>query len=147
MLTAHAARKPIVLRGTLRSRHPGMAAAPTGRRLFRPSRSFPHFPIEDFPFWEIPAPPYPAASLQRRRSAMKKSRHSQKYRRILHLLRQLREDRGLLQSDVAKRFGAYASFVSKCESGERRIDVVELAEFCQAYGISVHEFLKRAGIE
>jgi transcriptional regulator with XRE-family HTH domain len=77
---------------------------------------------------------------------MKKSRHSHKYRRILQLLRQLREDRGLLQSDVARKFGAYASFVSKCESGERRIDVVELADFCQVYGMSLHEFLKRAGI-
>ena len=78
---------------------------------------------------------------------MKKSRHSQKYRRILRLLRQLREQRGLLQSDVARRFGAYASFVSKCESGERRVDVVELAEFCKVYGISVSEFLKKTGIE
>jgi transcriptional regulator with XRE-family HTH domain len=78
---------------------------------------------------------------------MKKSRHSPKYRRVLQLLRQLREDRGLLQSDVARKFGAYASFVSKCESGERRIDVVELATFCDAYGISVHEFLRRVGIE
>jgi transcriptional regulator with XRE-family HTH domain len=78
---------------------------------------------------------------------MKKSRHSPKYRRVLQVLRQLREDRGLLQADVARKFGAYASFVSKCESGERRIDVVELAEFCRTYGISLHEFLKRAGIE
>lgn len=80
-------------------------------------------------------------------AGMKKSRHSQKYRRILQLLRQLREDRGLLQSDVARKFGAYASFVSKCESGERRIDVVELADFCHVYGIPVREFLNRAEIE
>lgn len=78
---------------------------------------------------------------------MKKSRHSQKYQRILQLLRQLREDRGLLQSDVARKFGAYASFVSKCESGERRIDVVELADFCKVYGISLSEFLEKTGIE
>ena len=78
---------------------------------------------------------------------MKKSRHSPKYRRILRLLRALREEQGLLQADVARKFGGYASFVSKCESGERRIDVVELAEFCKVYGISLSEFLKRAGIE
>lgn len=78
---------------------------------------------------------------------MKKTQHSRKYRRILRLLRQLREERGLLQSDVGRKFGAYASFVSKCESGERRIDVVELAEFCKIYKTSVAEFLNRAGIE
>jgi hypothetical protein len=49
--------------------------------------------------------------------------------------------------EVAKHFHAYDSFVSKIESGERRIDVVELAEFCQLYGVRLAAFLKRAGIE
>lgn len=77
---------------------------------------------------------------------MKKSRHSTKYRRVLQLLRQLREERGLRQSDVARRLGVYATFVSKCEAGDRRVDVVELADFCKVYGISLSDFLKRAGI-
>jgi transcriptional regulator with XRE-family HTH domain len=49
--------------------------------------------------------------------------------------------------DVAKKLGTYATYVSKCESGERRIDVVELAEFCQLYRVSVIELLKSVGIE
>jgi hypothetical protein len=34
--------------------------------------------------------------------------------------------------------------VSKCESGERRVDVVELAQFCRAYGVSLIDFLRDA---
>lgn len=78
---------------------------------------------------------------------MRKSRFSKQYESVLRTLRQVRKDARLTQTDVARRFGAHASFVSKCESGERRIDVVELAEFCRLYRISLADFLKRAGVE
>jgi len=39
------------------------------------------------------------------------------------------------------------SFVSKVESGERRVDVVELADFCRIYGIRLSAFLKRIGLD
>jgi hypothetical protein len=48
---------------------------------------------------------------------------------------------------VGAAFGAHASFISKCESGERRIDVVELAEFCRLYKVSLAKFLSAAGFE
>lgn len=57
---------------------------------------------------------------------MQKSSHDKKYARILAALKDARLAAGLTQTDVARRFGAHASFVSKCESGERRIDVLEL---------------------
>lgn len=78
---------------------------------------------------------------------MRKSRYSKQYGALLHALRQARRDAGLTQTEVARKFGAHASFVSKCESGERRIDVVELAAFCRVYRIPVAEFLKLVGIE
>ncbi len=77
---------------------------------------------------------------------MQKSQHTQKYERLLKALRQAREDAGLTQLDVAKRLGAYASYVSKCESGERRVDVVELAEFCRIYEVAITDLLKAAGL-
>lgn len=78
---------------------------------------------------------------------MRKSRFSKHYETLLRTLKQVRRDQGLTQTDVARRFGAHASFVSKCESGERRIDVVELAEFCRIYQMTLHDFLKRVGLE
>jgi transcriptional regulator with XRE-family HTH domain len=78
---------------------------------------------------------------------MKKARHSRAYRRVLEALRELRREAGLTQTDVATQFGTHASFVSKCESGERRIDVVELAAFCRMYGVTIAAFAQRAGLE
>ena len=77
---------------------------------------------------------------------MKKLRHSAKYDQLLRVLRQTRKRAGLTQTDVARKFGAHASFVSKCESGERRLDVVELAEFCRLYGVRLAALLKDAGL-
>jgi hypothetical protein len=39
------------------------------------------------------------------------------------------------------------SFVNKCETGERRIDIVELAELCKLYGVKLVTLLKQAEIE
>ena len=77
----------------------------------------------------------------------KKSRHSKDYDRLLRSLREVRKAAGLTQAEVAKAFGTHASFVSKCESGERRIDVVELREFCRLYDLTLSAFLRKAGLE
>ncbi len=78
---------------------------------------------------------------------MKKSKYSRKYTRLLEVLRETRKSAGLTQTEVGKKFGAHASFVSKCESGERRIDVIELAAFCRIYRTSVSAMLEEIGIE
>lgn len=77
---------------------------------------------------------------------MQKSPYNEKYQQLLKSLRQARNDAGLTQLDVAERLGTYASYVSKCESGERRIDVVELAEFCRLYGVQVIKLLEEVGL-
>lgn len=59
------------------------------------------------------------------------------YRRLLTRLRQARIDAGLTQQQVAERLGKPQSYVSKCESGERRIDAVELKRFAALYGAEV----------
>lgn len=77
---------------------------------------------------------------------MQKTQHTKRYARLLGELRQARKNAGLTQLDVAKQLGTYASYVSKCESGERRVDVVELDEFCRLYGIKLLDLLKSAGL-
>ena len=77
---------------------------------------------------------------------MEKSQHTAAYKRLTAALRAARESAGLTQQDVVDATGSYASFVSKVESGERRIDVVELAALCRLYKITVAAFLKTAKI-
>ena len=71
---------------------------------------------------------------------MEKSIHSAQYAIFLRVLRQTRKRAGLSQVQLAAKLGETQSFVSKCERGERRIDVVELRTFCRAFGISLRQF-------
>lgn len=75
---------------------------------------------------------------------MEKSQFTAGYRRLTAALREARESAGLTQAEVAERLGLYASFVSKVEAGERRLDVIELAQFCKAYGVELVALLKAA---
>jgi transcriptional regulator with XRE-family HTH domain len=49
---------------------------------------------------------------------------------------------GLTQVEVAKKLRRPQSYVSKCESGKRRVDVVELAEFAQLYRKDLNFFIR-----
>lgn len=74
---------------------------------------------------------------------MRKSLFSHRQQVLLSLLRRLRIDLGLRQVDVAERLGEPQSFVSKYESGERRLDLVELEQVCEALGLSLSELVRR----
>jgi transcriptional regulator with XRE-family HTH domain len=64
-----------------------------------------------------------------------------RYRQFLRRLRAAREEAGLTQVEVAKALRRPQSFVSKCESGERRVDVVELERFAALYQKPLDFFL------
>ena len=68
--------------------------------------------------------------------------HSPRYRQFLKKLRAARLDAGLTQQQVARALRKPQSFVSKCESGERRVDVVELERFAKVYGKGLEDFLR-----
>jgi transcriptional regulator with XRE-family HTH domain len=72
---------------------------------------------------------------------MEKSIHSASYAIFLKVLKKTREDAGLTQTQLAQKIGETQTFISKCERGERRIDVVELRTFCQAFGVSLQQFV------
>ena len=74
---------------------------------------------------------------------MQKSLSSSKQKSFLELLRQVREEAGLRQIDVASRLDQPQSFVSKYESGERRLDLLELELVCEACDINLSGFVKR----
>jgi len=65
----------------------------------------------------------------------------QKYQELLNRLRTARLEAGLTQEEVAKRLGKNQSFVSRSETGERRIDVIELQAFADIYRKPISYFL------
>ncbi|HNJ14628.1 MAG TPA: helix-turn-helix transcriptional regulator [Anaerolineales bacterium] len=72
---------------------------------------------------------------------MSKTIYSEKYKKVLEQLRQARRDAGFTQTEVALALGKPQSFVAKCESGERRLDIIELSEFAVLYGKKIEYFL------
>lgn len=62
---------------------------------------------------------------------------------LLTLLRDIRKEAGLRQTDLAKKLEKPQSYVSKYESGERRLDLLELEQVCQAIGIRLNVLVKR----
>lgn len=64
-------------------------------------------------------------------------------RRLLSLLREMRLAAGLRQGDLAERLGQPQSFVSRFESGDRRLDVLEVWQVCEALGVSFSDFAQR----
>lgn len=74
---------------------------------------------------------------------MDKSIYSAEYRRLCALLRELRIEAGLTQIEVAERLDEPQSFVSKYESGERRLDVIELGQVAEALGFPMRTVLGR----
>jgi len=66
---------------------------------------------------------------------MARSTHHPSYQTLLTLLRDLRERAGFTQLALAESLGNTQTFISKIERGERRIDVVEFVEICEALGV------------
>lgn len=61
-------------------------------------------------------------------------KHGPAYRALADRLRQARSEAGLTQQEVARKLGKPQSFISKCETGERRLDLLELGAFARLYG-------------
>lgn len=62
--------------------------------------------------------------------------HSTPYVKLRQLLREARETAELTQAQLADRLGRPQSFVSKYESGERYLDVIEFVDVCHALDLS-----------
>lgn len=69
------------------------------------------------------------------------------YQRLYATLRQLRVERDLTQAQLGERLGLTQRKVSLFESGDRRLDVIELIRIARALGVGLTELLDRAGIE
>jgi len=78
---------------------------------------------------------------------MVKSIFTKEYSLFLSRLRSVRKRSGLTQEQLAERLNLTQSIISKCERGERRIDVIELRAFCIALEISLPEFIQQIELD
>jgi len=79
----------------------------------------------------------------KKKSAVMKSIYSKEYRFVIGQLKKARKEAGLTQKEAAEKLGRPQSFISKCESGERRIDIVELKKFAEIYKKPIDFFIKQ----
>jgi len=68
--------------------------------------------------------------------------YSKEHRMLVEKLKKARKEAGLDQEAVAKLLGVTQSYISKMESGQRRIDIVQLKRFAGVYRKKIDYFLK-----
>lgn len=75
--------------------------------------------------------------------SVKKSIYTDQNEKLIALLRKIRVEAGLTQVQLAERLGQKQSFISKYESGERRLDLIQLRQICVAVGMPLEKFVRR----
>lgn len=72
-----------------------------------------------------------------------RSIYTPEHQLLATLLRDVRLQAGLRQVDVAKAMRRSQSFVSDYESGQRRLDLVELRALCKVLGTTLPRLVQR----
>ena len=73
---------------------------------------------------------------------MVKSIQTKEYAYFVERLRNARLEAKLTQTKVAKKLKRPQSHISNIESGQQRVDVVELQRFAKLYGKDINYFIK-----
>ncbi len=74
---------------------------------------------------------------------MAKSQHVIGYRVVLKLLREMREEAGLTQRQMAEKVRKPQPWVHKSETGERRLDIHEFLIWCKACDVDAEVAFRR----
>lgn len=74
---------------------------------------------------------------------MKKSIYSTDYKFLVSQLKKARREAGLTQRGVAEKLGRTQSYISKVESGDLRVDIIQLREFAGLYKKDINYFLTK----
>lgn len=73
---------------------------------------------------------------------MNKVIYTQDHKSVIKKLKKARITIGLDQKQVAQKLNKTQSFISKIESGQRRVDIVQLKEFAKIYKKPLEYFIK-----
>lgn len=74
---------------------------------------------------------------------MDKAIYSKDHKFLVEQLKKARTEASLDQEKAAKLLGRTQSYISKVESGQRRIDIVQLKEFAKVYKKELGFFIKK----
>ncbi|PHP29146.1 transcriptional regulator [Limimaricola cinnabarinus] len=74
---------------------------------------------------------------------MPKTLEDQRHDAFIHYLAEKRAEAGLKQVELAERMKVYQSFIARLESGQRRVDVVELVKLGEVLGFDPTEIVGR----
>ncbi len=74
---------------------------------------------------------------------MPKSVHSTRHKVLATAIAEQRRAISMTQADLAKRLGRHQPFVANIESGERRVDLVELLDIADIIGLDVPKLIAR----
>ena len=72
----------------------------------------------------------------------RKSIHKPEYQTLLNMLADIRNKAGLKQAELAELLERSQSYVSDVERGGRRLDLLQLREYCQACGQDFVSFVR-----
>ncbi|MCW9054882.1 MAG: helix-turn-helix domain-containing protein [Candidatus Pacebacteria bacterium] len=72
---------------------------------------------------------------------MEKTLGSERHKALIVFLIQQREAVGMTQADLANAIEEYQSFVARLESGQRRVDVVELLRLSEVLKFDPHKIV------
>lgn len=73
---------------------------------------------------------------------MDKTIYTREYAVLLALLRSVREESGVTQTELAEKLGVTQSTYSKFEKGLRRLDCIQTRTICNLLGVSLVDFVK-----
>lgn len=73
---------------------------------------------------------------------MNKAIYTKTHKTLVEKLKEARKKAGLKQTDVAEKLGKTQSYVSKIESGQCRIDIIQLKELSEIYKKTASYFIK-----
>ena len=82
----------------------------------------------------LQSPPYDFA-------VAKRDTHDDRYMKAIGALRVARNKAGITQVELAATLGKRQQFVSKYESGERRLDIIEFLDVAKAIGIEAKSLI------
>ncbi|QPZ92586.1 helix-turn-helix domain-containing protein [Thioclava atlantica] len=74
---------------------------------------------------------------------MPKTLGDQRHDALIRYLIEKRSEAGLKQVELAERMKVYQSFIARLESGQRRVDVVELVKLGEVLGFDPTEIVDR----